>query len=127
MGKRGRPRKKPATNVPTKVTQCYTLSSDEETGNKEKILRLPSPTQRRGVGNERGGSIVLTPPNRTTTLANVNGKKTPLKTNDSVKKKIIINGNHKKDETSGDSDATEVYVERFLYDSFVVRGDVHRD
>ncbi|UJR34129.1 hypothetical protein I4U23_021536 [Adineta vaga] len=102
MGKRGRPpKRKVVTETPKKVEECYMiLSSDEETNKTEKSLRLPSPNQRRGAGNERGRTISLTPPDRTVSVK----KTTPV-----TKKKIILNGNHKKNQSSGDSDATEVY------------------
>ncbi|CAF3872676.1 unnamed protein product [Adineta steineri] len=111
MGKRGRPPKRkvvPAT--PAKEEECYTiLSSDEEIGKKDETLRLPSPSQRRGAGNERGGTIIITPPDRTSSSKNITEKTTPVTRKTRHKKKIILNGNNKKDNTSGDSDATEVY------------------
>lgn len=113
MGKRGRPPKKKVLpkEEPPKVEQCYTiLSSDEDTKKKDKTLNLPLPSQRRGKGNERNGPSVITPPDRTKPLNNGNGKTTPSTKNNSNKKKIVLNGIKKKDETSGDSDATEVYV-----------------
>jgi len=118
MGRRGRPPKnKIVSDTVSKPEECYTiLSSDEETGKKEETLRLPSPTQRRGPGNERNEGIIITPPDRTTTpLIDVNGKVAILTRNNSNKKKIILNGNKKKDDTSGDSDATEVYVHDFYF------------
>jgi len=115
MGKRGRPpKRKIVPDTTKKAAQCYTiLTSDEEVNNKEESLRLPSPTQRRGAGNARGGTIIITPPDRTASLTNNIEKKTPLARNNGTKKKIILNGLNKKDETSGDSDATEVYVQVF--------------
>jgi len=120
MGKRGRPpKRKVVENTIPKAEQCYMiLSSDEEagTGNgkKEEILRVPSPSQRRGIGNERNGSIFITPPDRTTSSTDVN-EKSPILIRNSNKKKIILNGNNKKADSSGDSDATEVYVYNFLF------------
>ena len=96
MGKRGRPsKKKPNGNTTTKVDQCYAiLSSDEEVVNKKETLRLPSPSQRRGVGNERNNTIIITPPDRSTALTNNIEKKTPLTrnnlNNNDNKKKIIL-------------------------------------
>jgi hypothetical protein len=117
MGKRGRPKKnKIVPNTVQKAEQCYTiLSSDEESGKKEETLRLPSPSQRRGAGNERSEPIIITPPDRSTPLVDVNEKTTTLTRNNSTKKKIILNGIKKKDDTSGDTDATEVYVHSFFY------------
>ncbi|CAF1582131.1 unnamed protein product [Adineta ricciae] len=96
MGKRGRPPKRKVVSDASKVVEeCYTiLSSDEEIEKKDQPLRLPEPTQRRGVGNERTSTTPLTP-----SVAKTNGQK----------KKIILGGKNKKDQTSGDSDATEVY------------------
>lgn len=116
MGKRGRPpKKKVLPKAVPKAAPCYTISSsDEDAGKKEESVCLPSPTQRRGVGNERSGTIVITPPDRTIPLINGNEKKTTSTRNSSNKKKIILNGSKKKDDTSGDSDATEVYVYHFF-------------
>ncbi|CAF0990223.1 unnamed protein product [Rotaria sp. Silwood1] len=117
MGKRGRPpKRKSVTNTPSKRDQCYTiLSSDDETGNKKETLRLPSPSQRRGVGNERNGTIIITPPDRTISSTNSVEKNTPVtrnnnnNNNNTNNKKIIINHNNKDSNASGDTDATEVY------------------
>ena len=105
MGKRGRPsKKKPSPITVPKHEECYTiLSSDEELTKKDETLQLPSPTQRRGVGNEWTGASI-TPP----TLS-VDTNEKPTK-NSTGKKKIVLNGIRKKDDSSGDSDATEMYV-----------------
>ncbi|CAF3746940.1 unnamed protein product [Rotaria socialis] len=116
MGKRGRPPKKKPIDTTTKVDECYTiLSSDEETGSKPDTLSLPSPSQRRGMGNDRNGTIVITPPDRLILSTKNVEKKTPLtrnnnNNNNNNKKKLILNGKNKKSDTSGDSDATEVYA-----------------
>ena len=115
MGKRGRPpKKKPIANTTTKVDECYTiLSSDEETSSKPEALTLPSPSQRRGMGNERNGKNGITPTDRSIPSTKNIEKNTPLiknNNNHSNKKKLILNGTDKKIDTSGDSDATEVYV-----------------
>ncbi|CAF2952071.1 unnamed protein product [Rotaria sp. Silwood2] len=119
MGKRGRPpKRKSAINTPSKVDQCYTiLSSDDETGNKKETLRLPSPSQRRGVGNERNETIIITPPDRSKPSTNNVEKSTPVtrsnnnnnNNNNINKKKVTINHHTKDSEASGDTDATEVY------------------
>jgi hypothetical protein len=117
MGKRGRPsKKKPLSITVPNDEQCYTiLSSDEEVTNKEEILRLPSPSQRRGTGNEWSGASITTPSSDCqTSSADVNEKPTTLTRNNNGKKKIVLNGIHKKDDASGDSDATEVYVQHFF-------------
>ncbi|CAF3883984.1 unnamed protein product [Rotaria magnacalcarata] len=112
MGKRGRPPKKKPIDTAAKVDECYTiLSSDEETGSKPETLSLPSPSQRRGMGNERNGTIVITPPNRSILSTKNVEKNAPLtRNNNNNKKKLILNGKNKKSDSSGDSDATEVYV-----------------
>lgn len=114
MGKRGRPRKqKPAPVTPSKAEQCYTLlSSDDETSKKDNqvSLRLPPASQRRGAGSERGGLIAITPPDRSPAAE----KTTPV-TRANGQKKIKLNGLRKKEESSGDSDATEVYVHGFAW------------
>jgi hypothetical protein len=117
MGRQGRSSKKVVPDTVSKAEECYTiLSSDEEIGKKEDILCLPSPSQRRGPGNERTEPIIITPPDRTTHLIDVNEEKTTILTrNNNNKKKIILNGKNKKDDTSGDSDATEVYVHCYYF------------
>ena len=119
MGKRGRPpKKKPVQDTISKVEQCYTiLSSDEDNGKNEETLRLPSPSQRRGAGSVRGGAMSITPPDRTTTLTDTMEKRSSLTRDCSTKKKIKLNGIKKKDsddDDTGDSDATEVYVQVFF-------------
>jgi hypothetical protein len=117
MGKRGRPpKKKPVPDTVSKAAQCYTIvSSDEDIGKKEETLSLPSPTQRRGAGSERGGTMVITPPERSTPLTDSTEKRSSLTRDCAGKKKIKLNGIHKKDDDdSGDSDATEVYVQSFF-------------
>ncbi len=122
MGKRGRPpKKKTVPDTVPEPEQCYMiLSSDEETGKKEEILRLPSPSQRRGVGYDRSDPIIITPPVRTTPSTDVIEEKTTLTRDANKKKKIILNGKNKKDDTSGDSDATEVYVQDFFFTKFLL-------
>jgi hypothetical protein len=120
MGKRGRPpKKKILTDTVSKAEQCYMIlsSDDDETGKKDDTLRLPSPGQRRGIGNQRSEIMIISPPDRTTSAMDVNEKPTALTRNNTNKKKIILNGNIKKDDTSGDSDATEVYVHQVLISS----------
>ena len=126
MGKRGRPRKIPVPDTISKVEQCYTiLSSDEDIGKKKNTLRLPSPSQRRGAGSVRGGMMAITPPERTTPVTGSIQKRTSLTRDCTSKKKIKLNGIHKKDDDddddSGDSDATEVYVQSFYSFSFKKR------
>ena len=88
MGKRGRPRKKSPAK---KAEQCYTLvSSDEDTP------RLPSPSQRRGVGLERPEPVA--PPSPPTTRV----------TRQSASKKPVVEEPKTPVESSADSDATEV-------------------
>ena len=120
MGKRGRPpKKKPVPATTSKADQFYTmLSSDEESGNKNEVVRLPSPSQRRGVGNERCETTKTTPSapppltpqaDRTMIQADTNEKRI-ITRNASTKKKIITNQNKKNSDASDDTDATEVYV-----------------
>jgi hypothetical protein len=111
MGKRGRPpKKKSLLETVSKDEECYTILSSDE----EETLHLPSPSQRRGVENERNELIITTPSHCPTPSNDLNEKPTALIRNGSNKKKILLNGIHKKDDTSGDSDATEVYVYHFL-------------
>lgn len=89
MGKRGRPRKKPAK----KVEQCYTLSSSEE-----DTPRLPSPSQRRGAGLEPAAPP-SPQPTRVTRQSALKKKATTPEPVDEPKIPV---------ESSADSDATEV-------------------
>lgn len=118
MGKRGRPpKKKSNAKTSSKLDECYTiLSSDEETGFKNEKLRLPSPTQRRGSGNERTEINVSTPSDRSKSLTSNTEKTTSTnrKNNDNNKKKIKLSSINKKSDTSADSDATEVYVKFYF-------------
>ena len=122
MGKRGRPpKKKPIPATTSKADQCYTmLSSDEEISKKNELLRLPSPSQRRGVGNEHCETITITPStsppaDRTMTRTDINEERTSVTRSTTTKKKIIINQNKKNRDASGDTDATEVYVRVFFF------------
>ena len=112
MGKRGRPPKKKVLPEPVpkeEEEECYTiLSSDED------AVDLPSPAQRRGTRNERNKKTITTPSNRKKSLIDDKEKPTPTRNGTGIKKKIVLNGLKKKDDASGDSDATEVYVHCLL-------------
>ena len=109
MGKRGRPRTRPLANRKVKEDQCYTLvSSDDDVAVERGSMRLPSPTQRRGVGNERVTTLNSAEPARTLTSTNENEEKAPLKRAHHRRTVRTTRANTKQNNASGDSDATEV-------------------
>ena len=114
MAKRGRPRKKQVRRKPARLS---TISSDEDDEKKtSEISNLPSPSQQPAAGNEPSGTTADASQDPSEDIDEKNTTK--LTKNNSNKKKIILTGARKKDETSGDSDATEVYVLFFFTKDF---------
>lgn len=106
MAKRGRPRKKKVVRKPKRTT---ILPSDEEVDKKtDDTSNIPSPSQQPNAGNEPSGRTIDTSQDPSDDIDDKTTSKL-TKTN-SNKKKIILTGARKKDDTSADSDATEVYV-----------------
>lgn len=113
MGKRGRPpKKKVVAKTPSKTEQCYPIvNDDEEAGKKNDILPLPSRRQRRGTRNNRAETDAISTADPQTSLIDTEKESTTAIKVEKNKKKIKLNTSKQKTETSGDSDATEVYVE----------------
>lgn len=106
MGKRGRPPKK---KVPPKPVQRSVILSSEEDEEKTKneTFNVSSSSQRQEPGNELNATNIDTSQDHSEEF---DEKPTEKVTRNSNKKKIILTGARKKDDTSDDSDATEVYV-----------------
>lgn len=103
--RRGRPPKKKVS--PKSVQRPSILNSEDDDEIKNETSNLSSPLQQQTTGNELNGTNIDTSQDPS---EDFNQNSTSKVTRNSNKKKIILTGARKKDDTSDDSDATEVYV-----------------